>query len=97
MKQATRFSVQPGWRVLLCDMGINPADALTLAGLPADLFSQKNASLSVSDYFSFWGGVKEAATECELPLRIGQAISVEAFDPPIFASFIFILVVLSMF
>ncbi len=86
MKQATRFSVQVGWKLLIIDLGLNPADVLILAGLPADLFSQQNATLSIDEYFSFWMGMEKAATDFELPLHIGQAISVESFDPPIFAS-----------
>jgi AraC-like DNA-binding protein len=86
MKQTTHFTVQRGWKLLISDMGINPADVLTLAGLPADLFSRKDASLSPRDYFRLWYGLEQAAGTEELPLKIGQAISVEAFDPPIFAS-----------
>lgn len=87
MKQATHFSVQKGWKILLTDMGLNPAHVLALAGLPADLLSRKGASLSPKDYFNLWRGLEQVAGAEELPLKIGQAISVEAFDPPIFASF----------
>jgi hypothetical protein len=59
---------------------------LALAGLPADLFSRKDASLSPVDYFNLWLGLEQVAGPEELPLMVGQAISVEAFDPPIFAS-----------
>lgn len=86
MKQATHFTVQRGWKLLISDMGLNPADVLKLGGLPADLFSRKDASLSPADYFRLWQGLEQAAGTEELPLKIGQAISVEAFDPPIFAS-----------
>ena len=86
MKQATRFSVQPGWKVLMTDLGINPALVLRLAGLPADLFARKDASLSPADYFRLWHGLEQAAGTDMLPLKVGQVLSVEAFDPPIFAS-----------
>jgi AraC-like DNA-binding protein len=49
VKQATRFSVQPGWKVLITDLGVNPALVLKLAGLPADLFARKDASLCSAD------------------------------------------------
>lgn len=48
MKFETRFRVLQEWKVLLADMGINPADVLTLVGLPADLFVQSKAMLSRS-------------------------------------------------
>ncbi|MBI9086007.1 MAG: AraC family transcriptional regulator ligand-binding domain-containing protein [Desulfobacterales bacterium] len=86
MKQASHFSVQRGWKIILIDMGINPADVLALAGLPADLFSRVDAVLSPNEYFNLWLGLEQIAGVEELPLKIGQAISVEAFDPPIFAS-----------
>jgi AraC-like DNA-binding protein len=86
MKKASHFTVQRGWKILLTDMGLNPAHVLALAGLPADLFSRKDATLSPNDYFKLWLGLEQITGAEELPLLVGQAISVEAFDPPIFAS-----------
>ena len=85
MKQAIHFSVNRGWKLIIADMGINPGHVLTLAGLPTDLFSRKDATLTAAEYFNLWRGLEQAAGTEELPLKIGQAISVEAFDPPIFA------------
>jgi AraC-like DNA-binding protein len=86
MKKASHFTVQRGWKIMITDMGLNPAHVLALAGLPADLFSRRDAALSPLDYFNLWLGLEKVAGVEELPLMIGQAISVEAFDPPIFAS-----------
>lgn len=86
MKQASQFTVHRFWKVMIVDMGLKPAHVLALAGLPADLFSRREAALSPMDYFNLWHGLEQAAGVEELPLMIGQAISVEAFDPPIFAS-----------
>ncbi|MCK5311819.1 MAG: AraC family transcriptional regulator ligand-binding domain-containing protein [Desulfobacteraceae bacterium] len=86
MKKANHFIVQRGWKILIADMGLNPAHVLALAGLPADLFSRSEAKLSPIDYFNLWLGLEQAAGTEELPLMIGQAISAETFDPPIFAS-----------
>ena len=85
MKQATRFSVQMSWKLLILDMGYNLADVLTLARLPGDLFARKEASLSPSEYFNLWRGLEQAAGADELPLKLGQVLSVEAFDPALFA------------
>ncbi|MCV6639300.1 AraC family transcriptional regulator ligand-binding domain-containing protein [Candidatus Albibeggiatoa sp. nov. NOAA] len=88
MKQANHFLVQQGWKILFADIGINLNDVLTVAGLPADLFSRHGATLSVEEYFALWNSLEHVAgDDMELPLVIGQNISVEAFDPPIFASF----------
>jgi AraC-like DNA-binding protein len=86
VKQATRFSVQPAWKVLITDLGVDPAPVLRLAGLPADLLARKDASLSTADYFRLWNGLEQAVGADALPLKIGQHISVEAFSPLVFAS-----------
>lgn len=80
------FAVNPGWRILLTDLGIRPANVLRLAGLPDDLFSREHAAMNTDEYFRFWRGIEMEADDPLLPLKIGQAISVEAFDPPIFAA-----------
>jgi hypothetical protein len=50
------------------------------------LFSRERAALSTDEYFNLWRGIETEADNPLLPLKIGQAISVEAFDPPIFAA-----------
>ena len=85
MKQATRFSVQISWKLLILDMGYNPADVLAFARLPGDLFARKDATLSSSEYFSLWRGLEQVGGVDEMPLKLGQAISAEAFDPALFA------------
>lgn len=87
MKQATRFTLQRGWKLLIRDLGFNPADVLRLAELPADLFARTEVTLSAAEYFRLWQGLEQVAGTELLPLQIGQVLSVESFDPPIFASF----------
>lgn len=86
MKQASRFTIQPSWQLLITDLGLNPAHVLRLAGLPADLFTRRELKISAGDYFRLWHGLEQAAGTDSLPIQIGQRLSVEAFDPPIFAS-----------
>lgn len=88
MKYPTHFAVHPGWKLVLADMGIDPAHVLRLAELPADLFARQEATIAPLQYYKLWWAVEQAAgtaTALPLPLRLGQAVSVEAFDPPIFA------------
>ena len=68
MKQATRFSVQMSWKLLILDMGFNPADVLAFARLPGDLFARKDATLSPEEYFNLWRGLEQVAGADELPL-----------------------------
>ncbi|BBP70764.1 AraC family transcriptional regulator [Pseudomonas sp. Seg1] len=86
MRRATRFSVHPGWALLIDDLGVNVADVLKLAGLPDDLFARQDASLEPVEYCRFWLALEQLTQGEELPLIIGRAITAEAFDPPIFAS-----------
>ncbi len=86
MKHASKFAIQRGWKLLLADMALPVGEVLAWAGLPGDLFSRPDASLSPADFFKLWNGMEQVAGGDELPLRLGRAISVEAFDPPIFAS-----------
>lgn len=86
MKHASKFAIQRGWKLLLADMALPVGEVLAWAGLPGDLFSRPDASLSPADFFKLWNGMEQVAGGDALPLRVGRAISVEAFDPPIFAS-----------
>jgi AraC-like DNA-binding protein len=86
MANANSYTVNPGWRLLLIDLGIQPANVLRRANLPGDLLGRQNAFLNTEEYFRLWWGIEEEAADPTLPLRIGAAISVEAFDPPIFAA-----------
>lgn len=86
MKHASKFAIQRGWKLLLADMALPVGEVLAWAGLPGDMFSRSDASLSPADFFKLWNGMEQVAGGDDLPLRFGRAISVEAFDPPIFAS-----------
>ena len=86
MKTASRFQVQPGWKLVLSDMGIYPGDALKLAGLPSDLFSRSNMSISIKEFLNLWIGVEKAAQRTELPLKLGESIHVNNFSSDVFAS-----------
>jgi len=86
MKQARRFTVQRGWKRLMHDLGLNPARVLALVQLPSDLFERSNASLSPAAHERLWHALEQATGMEALPLALGQAMSVEAFDPQTFAS-----------
>ncbi len=85
-KHANAFAVHPGWRLLLNDIGLDVTNVLRRADLPEDLFSRPSASLSTAEYYRLWRALDEEADDPRLPIRIGGAISVEAFDAPIFAA-----------
>ena len=84
--QIDSYTVGPGVGLLVAELGLSPAGVLRRAGLPADLFARGQATLSTAQFFSLWHVLEEEAGDPELPLRIGQAISAETFDPPVFAA-----------
>ena len=86
MIQATKFVVDPRWRLLFKDIGVSENEVLKRAQLPLDLFSQKNASLNAQEYFRLWKSLEKTLNDPSFPLRLGQMITTESFSPPIFAS-----------
>lgn len=86
MTQAKTFPVDAGWRTLLRDLGVKPADVMRRAGLPEDLLARPQAGLSTAEYFSFWRSLEAAVGDPLFPLRLVDAITPEAFSPPIFAA-----------
>jgi AraC-like DNA-binding protein len=71
---------------LLADLGISSANVLRRAGLPRDLFTRGQVKLTTADYYALWRALGEESGDPGLPIRIGEAISVETFSPPIFAA-----------
>ena len=86
MQQNTRFSVEPNWLVFFKDIGLSPEEALIRAKLPYDLFARKNPTLTADEYFRLWIAVESHFDEEAFPLKMGQMIPPESFNPPLFAS-----------
>ncbi|MDJ0766937.1 MAG: AraC family transcriptional regulator ligand-binding domain-containing protein [Myxococcota bacterium] len=80
------YQVKPAWRLMMNDLNINPVNVLKRAGLPADLFGREKSSLTTDEWFALWRGMEEESGDPTLPLTIGSALSVEGFDPPVFAA-----------
>jgi AraC-like DNA-binding protein len=83
---AERYVLETGLGLLVADLGISPANVLRRAGLPRDLFARGTVKLTTADYYALWQALADESGEPRLPIRIGEAISVEAFSPPIFAA-----------
>lgn len=80
------YFVSPAWKVLIHDLGASHANVLRRAGLPQDLFARERAALSTQEFFRLWDGIVREVGDSHIALRIGSAISVESFDPPVFAA-----------
>ena len=55
--------VNPGWRILLIDAGLDPARVLKRADLPGDLFARDKASVTIEEYFRLWRAIEEEAAD----------------------------------
>ena len=86
MKRASKFVISPQWKLMLLDMGIDPQLVLAYAKLPADLYNQKQASVTPSEYFQLWLAIDKASGDIDLPLVFAKNMKAESFDAPIFAS-----------
>jgi AraC-like DNA-binding protein len=86
MTQVKTFPVEAGWRTLLKDLRVKPADVMRRAGLPEDLLTRPQVGLSTDQYFSFWHSLEAAVGDPLFPLRLVDAITPEIFSPPIFAA-----------
>jgi AraC-like DNA-binding protein len=80
------YAIDPGWRVLFRDLGVD-LDALSArAGLPADFLTHTEARLAMDEYFALWRALEAEVDDPRLPLRLIEAYTVEAFHPAFFAA-----------
>ena len=86
MDPATNYTVNPGWALLMSDSGISVVNVLRRAKLPRDIFSRGHMALTAFQYFALWQAIEDEVGDPNFPLLIGRSISLEAFDPPIFAA-----------
>jgi AraC-like DNA-binding protein len=81
-----RFTVDPGTRALLHDLGIPVGRVLRRAELPSGFFADGPVTMTVEEYYRFWEATDAEAADPDLAARLGHALSVEAFNPPFFAA-----------
>lgn len=93
------YVVQPGWRLLIQDLGLEPGVVLRRAHLPGDLLTRAEATIDSGQYFALWRAIEAeasadagvqtalgAATVGPVPLRIARALSADWFDPVLFSA-----------
>lgn len=82
-----RFILDGRYGDLLKFYGISVEEALRKAGLPGDVFSHRTPAMKEEDYFRFMEAVGSLISDPEMPVRIACTDRIEAFSPPIFASY----------
>lgn len=86
MPTVEHYTIDPSAKVLLRDLGLSVGNILRRAGLPGDLLTAGPAALSPDQARAVWEAIAAEADDPDLPVRIGRAISAEAFSPPVFAA-----------
>lgn len=84
---SARFTVGPSGRALLADLDVNLADVLRRARLPVAVYAHETVELNTDEYYAFWRALIEESDDALLPIRIGEALRAEVFDPPLFSAF----------
>jgi AraC-like DNA-binding protein len=81
------YAVDPGWRVLWRDLGLDESELLRRAALPADLLAHHDERISALSYFDLWRAMETCSgDDPALPSRVAEIYSVESFQPPLFAA-----------
>lgn len=84
--QQLKFAVDPGWKILFTDLGLNINEILKTADLPRDIFSHNDIYLSVDEYFNLWKAIEALSDNDSLPLIVGKTASPESFNPVFLAA-----------
>lgn len=80
------YPLSPAWLLLMRDLGISPAHVVRRAGVAEDLFAREQATVRADEWCRMMWAVDVEAGDPTLALKIGDALSFEMFDPPIFAA-----------
>ena len=80
------YAVHSGVGRWLTALGIETTNVLRRASLPADLFAREATTLTPTEYHRFWAALDEEADDPTLPVRIGESLTADTFDVPIFAA-----------
>ena len=74
------------WRILLKDLGVDERAVLRRAGLPPNTFEGDGSHLDLDSYYALHDAVEAEAQDPILALRAGRVVSIELFDPALFAA-----------
>ena len=86
VSRALAYAVEPVWRLVMRDLGVDEAAVLGRARLPADALSHGPSSLPADAYFRFWETLAEGVQDPDFPLSVNTVLRTEAFSPPLFAA-----------
>ena len=80
------FPLEAGWRPMMKDLGVKPADVFRRAGLPVDLLSHLPTGLTPEQWFRLWESLEAEVDDPAFPIRLAEVVTTESLSPPIFAA-----------
>ena len=78
--------MEHAWPAILDLVGLRARSVLRRAALPADLFRQPEPTLTVDGYARFWDAMAAESGDPDFGLKLGQALTIDMFDPAMFAA-----------
>ncbi len=78
--------VGSAWRIIFKDLGLDELTVLRRAGLRPTLLEGEGSRISVDELYALHEAVDAEADDPTTALRAGQVVSVELFDPAMFAA-----------
>ncbi len=85
-RRSTSVHVGGAWRLVLRDLGIDEVMVLRRAGLPENAFDGDGTHVSVNAFYALHDAVEAESNNPELALHAGRVVSIELFDPALFAA-----------
>lgn len=85
-KRTETVHVGKAWRIILNDLGFDERSVLRQAGLALNTFQGEGTFISISQAYSLYKVVDELSDDPTLSLKTGSIVSVELFDPALFAA-----------
>lgn len=86
MAISTLYPVSPAWALLLHDLDIPARRVLERALMPVDLFERDQPMVRADEFCRMMWALEAEGDDTTLALRLADALSFEAFDPPVFAA-----------
>ena len=78
--------VGAAWRVVLRDLKLDELAIVRRAGLPPALFDGDGSYISLDEFYALYDAVEAESDDPTLALKAGGIVSVELFDPALFAA-----------
>ncbi|MEO1175289.1 MAG: AraC family transcriptional regulator ligand-binding domain-containing protein, partial [Myxococcota bacterium] len=86
MVRPRRTHVGSAWRLVFRDLGLDEVSILRRAALPRSLLQGDGSYISIDELYRLLDAVEQESGDPLMPLRTGELVSVELFDPALFAA-----------